>query len=187
MNSIHIRRFKLADIPVLIQLSDSLFGENFITEKEFKTYSIDASKIGFVAVFEGEIAGFLLLQICEMESFLEYAVSEKEWFRSHFSESMPVGVYKSIGVAEQFKKKGIGRLLTQKGIESMPSNTKAITAICWEQEETPLLPLLEKFDFQFTRKIDHFWTTDSLRKKYSCKICGTPPCKCNAFIYTLNL
>lgn len=185
MSSIVIRQIIGTDIPELIEIADDLFGANFISKTEFRSYILDASKIGLVATHEDSIAGFLLLHVCEMNELLKYTVSEKEWFHSHFSKLTPVGVYKSIGVATQFKKQGIGNLLTRKGIELLHENVKSIVAICWEQDETPLLHLLENFKFNFARKINHFWTEDSLEKKYSCEICGEPPCQCNAFIYTL--
>ena len=177
-----------SDFSVIIALSNQLFGQEYITEKELKRYINNENCIGIVVRFNNNIAGFELLDICSANELKEIALNNFDWFSEKYTNHLPVGVIKTIGVNEKFKKKGLGLALTNKGIEILKDKTISIISICWEQKnDSPFMRLLEKVGLKPIHKINDFWNTDSLNKEYNCSICGSPPCKCNAVIYQLPI
>ncbi len=186
MNSIH--PLSNSDFKEVLALSDQLLGVGYLDEIQLQKYLDDKYKTGIVSKSpSGEITGFQLVLTCEIEELIQMSVSEHCWFNDYFSNKSPIGVIKTVGVNAECKNQGIGTLLTQKGIEILQKEAKTIISMCWDQkEDTPFARVLEKCDMSLIKTIPAYWEEDSLVKKYSCKICGEPPCLCAALIYELH-
>jgi ribosomal protein S18 acetylase RimI-like enzyme len=173
-----------ADISGLISIADQLFGQGYLNQKDFQSYIDDDAKTCLVARTNGTISGFQLIQTCSPNQIMEIALSEEDWFTQQFAKKRSIGVLKSIAVSREFKKNGIGTLLTKQSIKLIQKTSKEIISICWEQKgDTPILAILEKCGMRLIHEIDEFWKIDSLIKKYNCQICGPPPCRCRGLIY----
>lgn len=176
-----------SDFQEVILLSDKLLGVGYLDEIQLQKYLDDSPKIGIVSKsLSGEITGFQLVLTCELDELLQMSVSEHNWFKEYFSIKSPIGVIKTVGVNPEYKNQGIGTLLTSKGIEILQKEATTIISMCWDQkDETPFARVLEKCNMHLIKTIPAYWEEDSLAKKYSCKICGEPPCLCAALIYEL--
>jgi len=176
-----------SDFQEVILLSDKLLGVGHLDEIQLQKYLDDSHKTGiFSKSPSGEITGFQLVLTCELDELLQMSVSEHNWFKEYFSNKSPIGVIKTVGVNPEYKNQGIGTLLTSKGIEILQKEATTIISMCWDQkDETPFARVLEKCNMHLIKTIPAYWEEDSLAKKYSCKICGEPPCLCAALIYEL--
>lgn len=172
------------DFTDVIMISNEIFGFGYINNDELNKYIGSNNYIGFVARTTNSIVGFKLLQINGLKGLINTSLNEKEWFLDQYSKELPVGVIKTIGVSNKFKKRGIGNALAKIGIDFLKKKSIPIISICWEQKGgSPFMLLLEKNRFERIHKLENFWEKDSLSKKYNCNNCGAPPCTCDAYIY----
>jgi|GEM_PF-841062 len=179
-----IRPLKDDDINEILIIADKLFGYNYLTKPEVQSYINDNDKISIVSGNDVEITGFQLMQIGKPENIIATMLSEQEWFRKLFSKHQLIGVLKTIAVKEECHNQGVGTLLTKKSLEILKKKTDFIISVCWDNNgENSITKILEKFNMKLIRQIDEYWKDDSIKKNYSCKICGAPPCRCNALIY----
>jgi ribosomal protein S18 acetylase RimI-like enzyme len=171
----------------ILSISDLQFGKEFVDNKMLQAYIDDENKYGFVAKIDQEIAGFILLAKYGSEVFKSTLLHEQDWFASRYAKSTNVGVIQTIAIDASFANQGLGTFLTQKGIEILSQYVYEIISICWDQhEQTSYSKVLEKCRFQFVKAIPNYWFNDSLQKNYHCKLCGAPPCKCQALIYEMD-
>ena len=183
-NSTSINALTETDFPDLLIIADKQFGSGYLTRSELQSYAVNNNKIGFVAKTNDAITGFSLVQICGLNEMMSLVLCEHEWFKEQFSNKYPVGVIKTVSVSDEFKNCGIGTALTNKSIKTLEKASGCLMSICWEQEEdTPFAKILEKFGMTLRRRISEYWKEDSLKKKYQCKHCGSPPCRCNVLVY----
>ncbi|MCJ8292344.1 MAG: GNAT family N-acetyltransferase [Crocinitomicaceae bacterium] len=183
-NSTSITTLKEADFQDLLIIADNRFGSGYLTMGELQSYVANKTKIGFVAKTNQIISGFSLVQICDLNEIMSLVLCEHEWFKEQFADKYPIGVIKTISVSEEFKNCGIGTALTEKSIKALEKASGALMSICWEHEKgTPFAKILEKFGMTLSRRISDYWKEDSLKKKYQCKYCGSPPCRCSVLVY----
>ncbi len=171
----------------ILSISDLQFGKGFVDNKILQAYIDDENKYGLVAKINQEISGFILFAKYGIDAFKSMILHEQDWFASRYAKSTNVGVIQTIAIDASFANQGLGTFLTQKGIEILSQYVDEIISICWNQhEQTSYSKVLEKCRFQFVKAIPNYWFNDSLQKKYHCKLCGAPPCKCQALIYEME-
>jgi ribosomal protein S18 acetylase RimI-like enzyme len=181
-----IRILNVLDFTEVLALSDKLLGKNYLETVDLSTYLNSSDKAAMVATFNQELAGFILLHTVTLSELLEMSVCDHDWFISQYSNTKTIGVLKTIAVDPTWKNKGIATALTHEGIKYLKLKNRAIISMCWDQkEDTPFAHVLVKCGFQLIRTIPSYWSEDSLNKEYGCKICGPPPCLCNAMIFSL--
>ena len=181
---INVAPLSRTDFKSVLIIANKLFGQAFLNSDELNDCIENKKKSCLVALINGEVAGFIIIQTCGLKELKILALNEQDWFKEQFANDLPIGVIKSIAVDNRFKKQGIGMALTSKSIELFKEKTHSVISICWEQNgDAPFSRLLEKCGLKSIRKISKFWKEDSLNKKYICRICGEPPCNCNAYIY----
>jgi ribosomal protein S18 acetylase RimI-like enzyme len=172
----------------VISISDQQFGKGFVDVKMLQTFIDDENKYGLVAKTNQEIAGFILLAKYDSHAFKSAILHEQAWFATQYSHAANLGVIHTIALDPAFANQGLGTLLTKKGIETLSQHADEIISICWDQhEQTSYSKVLEKCGFHLVKNIPDYWFDDSLQKKYVCKLCGKPPCKCQALIYKLSI
>ncbi len=172
------------DINEIIVITDNLFGSNYLTKQELQNYINNVNKIGIVAKNDSEIIGFQLLQIDTPDNILKTILREKDWFRKQFSKHQLIGVLKTLAVKEKYHNQGIGTLLTKKSLDIFKKKADLIISVCWDKNRNnSISKILEKFNIALVHEIKEYWKNDSIKNNYSCKICGSPPCRCNALIH----
>ena len=96
------------------------------------------------------------------------------------------GLLENIGVYPQYRKMGIGNVITQKRIVDLYEwECKEIIAQSWIADKSnSSYNILLKNGFQPIVTIENYYYEDSLAWGFSCPNCGEPPCKCSAiFMY----
>jgi len=179
-----ISSLKDNNINEVLIIADKLFGYNYLTKPELQNYINDNDKIGIVSKNDRKITGFQLMQIGKPENIIATMLCEQKWFRKQFSKYKLIGVLKTLAVKEEYHNQGIGTLLTKKSLEILRKKTDLIISVCWDNNgDNSISKILKKFNMKLIRQINEYWKDDSIKKNYSCKICGAPPCRCNALIY----
>lgn len=172
------------DLPDILIMADKLIGKGYISKAELQKYIDDSNKTALVARKNDVITGFQLMLTCGMNELLTQVLCEPNWFKEQFSGSFPIGILKTVAVRDEFINQGIGTDLTKRAIKMLERASNCIISICWDQgDHTPILAILEKCGMKLTHRIKEYWREDSLKKSYQCKICGSPPCRCNGLIY----
>lgn len=172
------------DISEVIGISDELFGKGYMSKSDFLKYIDTRENLSLVARLNGKIVGFQLMQIVHEEGFFELALGNSEWFEGESSRLFPVGVLKSVAVSVDSMRKGVATALTIKSLEVLKEKSKGIISVLWDQNgKMPVAKILERCGMRKVHKIEGFWSQDSRINGYSCRICGAPPCKCDAHIY----
>ena len=172
------------DFLDILIITNKLFGEDYVSKFELQNYVDGNNKTGLVTRKNNTITGFQLMLTCGLDEMMSLVLCQRDWFKEQFSNHLPIGIIKTIAVSDEFKNQGIGTALTLKGIEMLEKTSNCIISICWDQKDnTPFSTILEKCGMKLTRGITEYWREDSLNKNYKCKICGPPPCRCDAFIY----
>lgn len=156
-----LRNISEKDFKSIIQLSNTIFGNSYITEKELQIYVNSKSNFGIVAFNENTFCGFILYEIIAQKT----------------------GLIKSIAVKEDFQGKGIATDLISKAIIQLKETTTQIQAVTWHYPDNHLIKILKKHNFNLVKTIPNYWKEDSLKRNFECKICGKPPCMCSAQIW----
>jgi ribosomal protein S18 acetylase RimI-like enzyme len=171
-------------INAVIAIADEALGKGFLGSIELRNYIEAENRACYVSETNGSISGFLLTVVCKHHRLQKFALADSFWFRKRFSKLPMVGVVKTIAVSSVNRNQGIGTLLAKKSVEILQERTSNIISLCWEQQNgNPILHILEAHGMKQVRKIEGFWSEDSIINQYDCKACGSPPCKCNALIY----
>jgi ribosomal protein S18 acetylase RimI-like enzyme len=181
---IYIRPITEADFSDVLSIANKRLGEDYLNLTDLTVYLNNENKIGLVALVNNEIAGFALAQICNLEETMDLILADRDWFKLQFSNATTIGILKTIAVDIKYSTLGIGTALTEHRIKLLKEKSNLILAFSWEQKQNDTnTKILEKFGLTLKRTIPNYWMEDSLQKGYNCKICGAPPCKCNALIY----
>ncbi|MCD6367319.1 MAG: GNAT family N-acetyltransferase [Bacteroidales bacterium] len=172
------------DFDNLLIIADELFGRGYLNKNELQSYIEDITKTSIVAKINDKIIGFQLMQTSNLDGIMSLVLKEQQWFKEQFSNYSSIGVLKTLAVKDEFKNQGIGTLLTTESIKILRKKSNCILSICWNKnDDTAVSNILGKCGMKQIRKISEFWKEDSLKRNYTCKICGAPPCTCNAIIY----
>lgn len=183
LGSTTISRLTQSHCSELISIANSSLGEGYIALTELKSYIEQDSKACLVAKTNGKISGFQLMKTCQLNGFNILAPSQKIWFNSRYKNYSSFGVLKTLVVRPENQKQGIGTMLTRKSLEILQKSPKKIISLCWEKDGvTPVLAVLQRCGMKQVHKFESFWAKDSIAKKYTCIVCGAPPCKCNALV-----
>ena len=159
----------------IINLSNDLFGEDYINENDLSEFSQS-----LVLKDPTQVLGFILFKPFEKGEFQWSNIASIETF---FENSNIIIMIKSLAVKKEFQNKGFGTILINELLHSVPVFTGFVLS-AWKYGNTMnLLGLIEKFQFIHLYHIEHFWFDESLLKKYKCAICGSPPCVCDAEIF----
>ena len=184
MKSHTIKLLAIDDFDDLLIIADELFGRGYLTKAELQNYVDGNTKTGIVTKTRNEIIGFQLVQTTNLSGIKSLALNEQQWFQEQFSGYSSIGVLKTLAVKDDFRNQGIGTLLTTESIKILRKTSDCILSICWDKkDDASISTILKNCGMRQIREINEFWKEDSLKRNYSCKICGKPPCRCNAIVY----
>ncbi|PJB15485.1 MAG: hypothetical protein CO118_03260 [Flavobacteriales bacterium CG_4_9_14_3_um_filter_32_8] len=180
-----ITSLKKSHIQEIIDLSDTAFGQGYLTIDYLKKYINSSKKSGFVTLSESnKLIGFILLESLSIKNFSNQVLEEKEWFNTYFQGYKNITLIHQIAVNSSFQKQGIATNLLNHFRNQTTVNLELICCFAWVKENfTPFKKILLKDGFLFIKKINNYWLKDSSSKKYNCSYCGAPPCKCSAEIF----
>jgi len=188
MNSITISNLKITNFNDIIKIADSQFGKGYLSVNELNSYLLTSLKFGICAKLNKKLIGFALIQIDNKNHILNLILKEKKTINEYLVTSNAVGLIKLVAVEEKYKKQGVGKTLVEKSISSISNLVDCLLSVCWiNKSGSELAPILEKFGMLPIITIPNYWKYDSIKLKYTCSICGCPPCSCNAVVYGKKL
>jgi len=99
-----------------------------------------------------------------------------------------VGSYEAVAVEPQLRRRGVGRLLTEAGLEWMrEQGCDVAVTLAWLSGSTDSSPeLFRRLGFREGATVDRFYYDESFRDGWICPMCGGP-CRCSATLFTLRL
>jgi len=172
-----------SDIDQLLFIANEAFGNNFITTDDLEDFITQPYKNCYIAVLNNEILGFITTEICNSNQLKESLLIKTD--ETFFPKSIAsIGSIKQVAVNPKHLRKGIATSLLEHAITQLKLKSDTLFCIsCKKGDVTPMSNLLLKNNFSLLQTIPNYWHTDSLTQKYTCSICGAPPCKCSAELY----
>ena len=178
-----IQKTHLKDI---IQLSDQVFGKDFLDTAYISSHINSSKHMGYVLLSgKKEVMGYILVDLlspCELSATV---VNENTWFLNYFKPFNKIALIKQIVVSPVYQNKGLGSFLIDHIQNKLSDLANAYCCIVWKKEgDNSLKYILLKNKFKPEKITKNYWSNDSVDKNYNCAVCGSPPCKCCAEIYT---
>jgi ribosomal protein S18 acetylase RimI-like enzyme len=165
--------YSIQDVtPATLRLSESLLKRYF---NNMYSGVIPYSKIE-VACNADDVLGFIAYDILYIDSYNPLHGKGTEFIQGKISVLL---------VDSLFRFRGIGsRLLGAACVNLIKSKCNIIVfPIRKYCRSDYIVELLNKFGFYAEDEIKEYWKYESLCKKYKCKVCGAPPCKCTAIMF----
>jgi len=99
-----------------------------------------------------------------------------------------VGSYEAVAVEPEFRRRGVGRLLTEASLGWMRlQGCDIAVTLAWLSGSMDSSPeLFRRLGFRQGPTVDRFYYGESLRDGWLCPVCGGP-CRCSAMLFTLRL
>lgn len=163
----------------LCRLADCAFGEGYLRPADF----MDESSRVWGAFNGDQLNGFLLCYVQDIQCF------DIDWLTEIFgSGNRRLVSIKSMCVSPHARRQGIAfGLLEQMFRYFEPLEVEGFYTVLWKKDgQVPIAALFESFGFFRQRDLPRFWYRNSLLKQYNCKVCGLPPCCCDAVLYCIK-
>lgn len=91
---------------------------------------------------------------------------------------------KSIAVKDEYKNKGVGKMLLKSFIKAADDKQLTIYSSVWIKRDKNIFEnMLAKNGFNLHEKYENYWREASIKEQFECKYCGIPPCLCSMKIY----
>jgi len=181
------RLVKHNDINTIKKLIDDAFGLNYLTLNDITTYIEKKDCFGYCLIDQNKFVGFIFLKTYSSSNIKNFFLKEQEWFFNHIKNIERVSIIEQIALVAEYREKGLSNQLLNNALSKIEQHCDLVMSVCWlKAVTTPMQKLLQKNNFKSIKTIANYWQDDSLAKKYSCSICGVPPCNCSAEVYELK-
>ena len=174
------------DIPAVLTIADHELGKDYLTSDLLHDYASAQEKYVFeIAKSGNDIIGFCVSIVTSKDELKEYIKTKKPIKEFEFSKK--IGLIKTVAVKHSFKGKGVGSKLVSNSLIQL-QNKHGIRSFCsigWKNNnKINIEGVLKRLGFTILKEIPEYWASDSIEKEYTCIVCGDPPCKCPAVIFT---
>ncbi len=177
----------LKDAPEILRISNSLFGKMYLTSKQLGPYLRESisHKRCYVVKSQNKVVGFSLLVIINKQDLPDHLFLNLEVLNALFIDSHKIGWRKMTGILPSCQNKGYATKLAHVSYQFwIRKNIDTLISVCWQKDKvTPAEKMLIKDGFCKIITVKEYWQFNSLKERYSCQICGQPPCICYAGIY----
>jgi predicted N-acetyltransferase YhbS len=177
-----IRNIELRDVNPILDFSDKWIGKNYFKKSELRQIllrgQVENLNASLVAVNEdNKIIGIRLTMAPEeWHQDVTYSpfIRPSKW-RVPINQ---VAYFKSLFVAREYQKKGIGRELSNRSIEILKKmGARAVLCHSWvESPQNSSKGYLRSMNFESVETHNQFW----YYKDYECIRCTPSPCLCRA-------
>lgn len=174
------------DLAVMLELADRSLGTGYFDSTTIEELTSRERSMAFVASRQSQIVGFV---ICAERSVAEAKAALRLSAPRYFDRPGRIGALQTIVVDERMRQCGIGSALVEESLQWFRSNDIGVAySVAWDNGDTvPMRGILRRFGFRLLGVQADYWTQSSLTEQYDCPTCGSPPCHCNAEIYTAVL
>lgn len=154
-----IRSATLNDIHTLVYLSESNFGKGFHNKNYFQDIISSEDNSCTVLEIDSIVRGYC----------------------TAIKESDDTIRLDAIIVSENYRGKGYATQMIEELLIEF-SNCHFVSYVWNQSPENKLPELYKRMGFEKVDSIQDYWYQDSLKKGYSCLVCGNP-CRCSADVY----
>lgn len=170
-----------ADFPGVLSVAREQLGDSFITESDLAASDL----IAFSALSEQSIAGFCLGRVIPCDRFVHEHPSIARCLPDAVLDGVDrIGFLSSLAVRQADKGMGIGTRLARAFLESIDARGIRLTLLTgWKDTQgLHIGTIAHRLGFTDLQEITNYYNADSLRRGYTCPICGPPPCRCSAVV-----
>ncbi|MGB0404167.1 MAG: hypothetical protein ACPGEG_08730 [Salibacteraceae bacterium] len=173
----------------ILELSDNLFGKDYIDEAQLTIFLSDPNtKVITEVSDEGNLMGFSIVRKLDWQGLKSEFYEYPKQLEKHFNQDQIIGFRKSTGVSPQFQNQGLASKMTLEGNQWLEEKCDLLVSICWVKKGEPeFSKILRKDGFKELEKLQNVWYQESLDKNYQCGVCGQPPCNCEAIVYAKHI
>lgn len=173
----------------ILELSDNLFGKDYIDRGQLEVYLSDQnSKVISEVSSEGVLMGFSVVRVVTLEQLKEEFYEYPTQLDKHFKPDQLIGFRKSTGVSPTFQNQGLATKMTLTGNQWLEGRTDVLISLCWlKNGDSEFAKILINSGFKAIEKLEKLWYNESLDRKFECGVCGQPPCKCSAMVYAKHI
>lgn len=185
MQKISIVRVSRKYVAAVAEIADGCLGDQYINAADF----LDEKKISVVALVNGKVAGFCIGFRSDISSVLEKIPQLKGENLAQFSVMSSVGLVSSVAVSPIYRGRGVGTALVrhvQDELIKLGETSIVMTGWLTSSGGLHIGSIADGLSYQRVLEIPEFWKQDSERLKYSCPVCGDPPCRCSAVVLLYN-
>jgi len=175
--------FSKDHIEEVISLANNCFGSHYLNTACLNDYLKMPEQNGLVLLDSNKIIGFSFYKfITRNEIFRHFHIELSSVLSEYFAEYSSICYRQQTAIANGYRNKGVSEMLIRQGIEAAAHRKAGQISIVWNHNNAAMEKILLKFGFEMLAKHDDYWYNDSLEKKYSCVVCGQPPCRCSATV-----
>lgn len=183
---IHIRRAKKKDIIKILHLACNTLGDGYISDQDLLDH-LEKSYV-YVALHQKKIIGFALCRTIPKNGLMTELKNNKYTLPSDLkmaNRNGTIGLLQSIATDPQFQGKGVGRRLVDRCLSALErAGAKQVLSVGWKTDTIHIGTVLSSCGFAERKTFKAFWKDESLQKQYDCPQCGTPPCECEAVLFS---
>ena len=168
---------EVSDIKLL---ADIVFGQDYLTESRIEEYLSNPNYIITTLCHKDRFIGVSFLLNTTLAA-LDERVVELITEKFHWKKEQPIILHHQTFLAEAYQGLGLGKALVLHSEKKAAKENLPQVSVVWQYTGNKLHTLLKQLGYKEAGIIPKYWHKDSLDKKYSCSICGTP-CNCDALI-----
>lgn len=189
--AIEIKMIEKKDIDEILNFSQDLFGEGYITNIDSYMDSRNSISLVAIDIIKNKIVGYSLSQKCSQSSLAEIIKETKiqDHDLKRADNNNTLGIIKTIAVKPEYQGKGIGRKLivqSEAGLEKLDVSTIIIPAWRYGDNVNIANTLLSLNYKQFKSNNSH-WKSECERNLFSCPKKTKNRCVCGVDFYKKSL
>lgn len=183
--AIHLQLDILQDrhLTAVLAIADARFGQGFLSRSALLPYLQSETHICQVALYEGQVVGFSLMEMGSPQAIAPRLKGESAWFLQYFNAYSRLAYRSLTAVAQAFEGRGIAHFLVSQGLAFLSDKVEAVICDAWKSSYTHIGKVLERNGYRVLREVPLYWAAESVEQQYQCAVCGQPPCECTAVFY----
>ncbi len=180
-----IRRVKSHDLPKIKELSDHIFGKDYLMFDVLNEYLTKPLKRCYCLFQKNQLIGFCTVETIDGGCISSYFLQQTKFFSHYFNHST-IAVIQQLVITPSQQGNGYANQLLKQVLTDI-NEIDYYLCVCWDKlAPNPMKKLLINNQFESLKFISNYWFNESMHKKYHCATCGAPPCRCNAEVYLLK-
>jgi hypothetical protein len=161
-------------------LADIVFGQDYLSENQIIESLTNPQSIITTVCHKDRFIG-VSFQLKTTLASLDKRVIELLKNQFNWEINQHIVLHKQTFLAKVYQGLGVGKELVMRSENKVSKLQLPQVSIVWKYKGNKMLELLKEIGYLETGIIPNYWHQDSIEKKYSCSICGSP-CNCNALI-----
>jgi GNAT superfamily N-acetyltransferase len=179
--TVRIKRTTRGVLPGVLALADSGLGESYLTASDFAK----PGAVSWVAAESRRVVGFSLAEVLSSRELFSMYPKLRRVIARELRHGR-LALFRSVVVDERHRGEGVGGKLMRAALQYLDKKHCKVLMLGWKRgRDVAIAGLAHRFAFKKRATIAALWSESSEKYGYTCPVCGPPPCRCWAVIYTL--